>query len=200
MSSSAPTNTQANAALAQKRGIAFMDAPVSGGIGGAESAKLAIMAGGTKEGFERARPLLERMGSRVIHVGDVGNGHAIKALNNLLAATIFAATSEVFTVGAKFGLNTAVMRDVIDASSGGSFMTEVIWPKAILTRTFDMGFALRLMEKDVRVAMSIIEATQVDTVLSKAAAAMYARALKAAPAEADMCVLARMIEQGAASH
>lgn len=197
MSSSAPTNTVANAALAQKRGITFMDAPVSGGIGGAESAKLAIMAGAAKDDFERARPLLERMGSKVIHVGDVGTGHAIKALNNLLAATIFAATSEVFTVGTKFGLDPAIMREVINASSGGSYMTQVVWPKAVLPRSFDFGFTLQLMEKDVRVAMSLIEATGVETVLSKVSADMWARALKAAPPGADMTELARQIERGA---
>lgn len=197
MSSSAPTNTVANAALAQKRGITFIDAPVSGGIGGAESGKLAIMAGGSKDDFERARPLLDRLGSRVILVGDVGTGHAIKALNNLLAATIFAATCEVFTVGTKFGLDPSIMREVINASSGGSYMTEVIWPKAVLPRSFDFGFALQLMEKDVRVAMSLIDATGVEAVLSKVSAGLWARALEAAPAGADMSTLALQIERGA---
>lgn len=197
MSSSAPTNTVANAALAQKRGITFIDAPVSGGIGGAESGKLAIMAGGSKDDFERARPLLDRLGSRVILVGDVGTGHAIKALNNLLAATIFAATCEVFTVGTKFGLDPSIMREVINASSGGSYMTEVIWPKAVLPRSFDFGFTLQLMEKDVRVAMSLIDATGVEAVLSKVSAGLWARALEAAPAGADMSTLALQIERGA---
>lgn len=197
MSSSDPTNTVANAALAQKRGITFIDAPVSGGIGGAESGKLAIMAGGSKDDFERARPLLDRLGSRVILVGDVGTGHAIKALNNLLAATIFAATCEVFTVGTKFGLDPSIMREVINASSGGSYMTEVVWPKAVLPRSFDFGFTLQLMEKDVRVAMSLIDATGVEAVLSKVSAGMWARALEAAPAGADMSTLALQIERGA---
>lgn len=197
MSSSAPTNTVANAALAQKRGITFIDAPVSGGIGGAESGKLAIMAGGSKDDFERARPLLDRLGSRVILVGDVGTGHAIKALNNLLAATIFAATCEVFTVGTKFGLDPSIMREVINASSGGSYMTEVVWPKAVLPRSFDFGFTLQLMEKDVRVAMSLIDATGVEAVLSKVSAGLWARALEAAPAGADMSTLALQIERGA---
>jgi 3-hydroxyisobutyrate dehydrogenase len=197
MSSSVPTNSVANAALAQKRGITFIDAPVSGGIAGAESAKLAIMAGGAKQDFERARPLLDRMGSRVILVGDIGTGHAIKALNNLLAATIFAATSEVFTVGTKFGLDPTIMREVINASSGSSFMTEVMWPKAVLPRSFDFGFTLQLMEKDVRVAMSLIEATGVETALSNVCASMWSRALKAAPPGADMSTLLLHIEQGA---
>lgn len=197
MSSSDPTNTVANAALARKRGITFIDAPVSGGIGGAESGKLAIMAGGSKDDFERARPLLDRLGSRVILVGDVGTGHAIKALNNLLAATIFAATCEVFTVGTKFGLDPSIMREVINASSGGSYMTEVVWPKAVLPRSFDFGFTLQLMEKDVRVAMSLIDATGVEAVLSKVSAGMWARALEAAPAGADMSTLALQIERGA---
>lgn len=199
MSSSIPMNSVANSALAEKHGITFIDAPVSGGVGGADAATLAIMVGGAKDAFESARPLLERMGSKVVHVGNVGNGHAIKALNNLLAATVFAATSEVFTVGAKFGLDAAVMREVVDASSGGSFMTKIVWPKAVLPRNFDMGFALQLMEKDVRTAMSLIDSTGTETILSKAAAGMYARSLKAAPPGADMAVLAQQIEIDAGS-
>lgn len=199
MSSSDPTNTMANAALAKKRGITFMDAPVSGGPVGAESAKLAIMAGGSKEDFERARPLLDRMGSRVVLVGNVGSGHALKALNNLLGATILAATSEIFAVGTRFGLDPAIMLEVINASSGYSFMSQVVWPKTILPRSFNFGFALKLMEKDVRVAMSIIEATGVKTVLSSASAAMWASSLKAAPPGADMTELVRQIERAAGS-
>lgn len=123
MSSSTPANTIENATLAKQHGITFIDAPVSGGIGGAESGKLAIMVGGEAADFARALPLLNRLGTKVVHVGPVGSGHAVKALNNLLGATILVATSEIFAAGEKFGLDPAVMHQVIDASSGGSFMT-----------------------------------------------------------------------------
>ena len=96
MSSSDPMRSQALAARAAECGIAFLDAPVSGGTVGAEKATLAIMVGGEAPDVERARGLLRCMGSQVTHVGGHGAGHALKGLNNLLAATIFAATSEVF--------------------------------------------------------------------------------------------------------
>ena len=197
MSSSTPANTIENAKLASQRGLVFMDAPVSGGIGGAASGKLAIMAGGTRTDFERARPLLDLMGTNVILVGDVGAGHAVKALNNLLAATIFAATAEVFTVGEKFGLDPAIMHQVVNASSGGSFMTNIAWPKAVLQKTWDFGFALQLMNKDVGIAMSLIEATGTETILSKASAGMWLQALNTAPQGSDMSELARQIQRDA---
>ncbi len=195
MSSSDPTHTVKNAELAQERGLTLVDAPVSGGITGAEAGELAIMAGGTQAEFERAMPLLDRLGSRIVRVGDIGAGHALKALNNLLAATILAATSEVFAVGRKYGLDPATMHNVINASSGGSFMTNVLWPKAVLPRTWDFGFTLQLMEKDVRVAMSLIEATGVPTVLAEANAGIWARALEEEPPGVDMSEMALRMER-----
>jgi 3-hydroxyisobutyrate dehydrogenase len=194
MSSSEPTSTIANAELAAKKGITYIDAPVSGGIGGAESAKLAIMVGGTEAEFARARPILERMGSKVVHVGAIGAGHAMKALNNLLAATTLVATSEVFAVGRKFGLDPQVMHEVIDASSGSSFQTKAVW-KHVLQKSFDFGFTAQLMEKDVRVAMSLINSLGADTVLAKAAADVWAKGLADAQPGADMTVLADQIDR-----
>lgn len=194
MSSSEPTSTVANAALAAKKGIAYIDAPVSGGIGGAESGKLAIMAGGTEDEFARALPVLQTMGAKVVRVGAVGAGHAMKALNNLLAATTLVATGEVFAVGRKFGLDPKIMHEVIDASSGSSFQTKAVW-KHVLQKTFDFGFTAQLMEKDVRVAMSLINSLGAETVLAKAAAGVWAQGLAAAPAGADMTVLADQIDR-----
>ncbi len=197
MSSSDPTHTVKNAELAHERGLTLVDAPVSGGIAGAEAGELAIMAGGTQTEFERSMPLLDRLGSRIVRVGDIGAGHALKALNNLLAATILAATSEVFAVGRKYGLDPATMHNVINASSGGSFMTNVLWPKAVLPRTWDFGFTLQLMEKDVRVAMSLIEATGVSTVLAEANAGIWARALEEEGPGVDMSEMALRMERAA---
>lgn len=196
MSSSAPTNTVANAAKAAAGGIRYIDAPVSGGPTGAASGKLAIMVGAPKADFDAALPLLEKMGAKVVHVGDVGAGHAVKALNNLLAAANMAATAEVFAVGTKFGLDPNVMHQVVNASSGASFATDKVWP-SVLAKTYNFGFALKLMEKDVRTAMSLIQSTGTDTILSKATADMFAQALKVAAPGADMVDLVRQIEQKA---
>jgi 3-hydroxyisobutyrate dehydrogenase len=195
MSSSAPTNSVANAEIAAKHGISFIDAPVSGGVKGAEAASLAIMAGGSQAEYDRALPLLQKMGANVFLVGKVGAGHAVKALNNLLAATALVATSEVFAVGAKFGLDPAMMLKVVNASSGQSFQTTHVWEKAVIDRTFSFGFTLALMEKDVRVAMSLFDAMGSDAKLSRTSAALWAKALADAKPGSDMTVVARQAEE-----
>ncbi|MEO6268935.1 MAG: NAD(P)-dependent oxidoreductase [Lautropia sp.] len=195
MSSSEPIESVENARLAKIKRLTFLDAPVSGGVIGAESAKLAIMAGGSDAEFATVRDLLGKMGAKIVHAGPVGSGHAIKALNNLLAATTFAATAEVFAIGAKFGLDPKVMLSVIDASSGFNFHTRMVWQKAVIERGFDFGFAMQLMDKDVRVAQSLIKAIDAKPAVSNAASAVWAQALAAAPDGADMTLLAKQIEE-----
>lgn len=197
MSSAEPSSTIENAKLAQERRMVYIDAPVSGGPAGADSGKLAIMVGASSESFEYVRPLLERMGTNVIRAGDTGSGHAVKALNNLLAATILAATSEVFAAGEKFGLDPVVMHQIINASSGGSYMTQVTWPKAVLTKSWDFGFTLQLMNKDVGIAMSLIDSVGVKTIIAKASAEMWSHGLKSAAPGADMTELTRQIQRAA---
>jgi 3-hydroxyisobutyrate dehydrogenase len=194
MSSSIPTNSVANAEVATKRGISFIDAPVSGGIKGAEAASLAIMAGGSQAEYDHALPLLQKMGANVFLVGKVGAGHAVKALNNLLAATTFAAASEVFAVGAKFGLDPSTMLKVVNASSGQNFQTTHVWEKAVIERTFSFGFALALMEKDVRVAMTLFDAMGSEAQLSRTSANIWAKALASAEPGSDMTVVAKQAE------
>lgn len=191
MGSSTPSRTIRNAAAARERDIVFMDAPVSGGVGGAEAASLAIMVGASEAMFTRFKPLLECMGGKVIRAGEVGSGHAVKALNNLLGATILAASAEVFAAGERFGLDPAVMHSIIDASSGGSFMSQRVWPKSVLPQTWDFGFALQLMHKDVGIAMSLIESTGIQTVLAQANAAIWAEAQRTAAPGADMTEVVR---------
>lgn len=186
MSSATPANSIANAREAAKKGIAYVDAPVSGGPAGAESGKLAIMAGCEPAHFTAIEPLLNRMGANVVRTGEVGSGHAVKALNNLLAATILQATGEIFTAGEKFGLNPEVMQKVISASSGGSFMSSVTWPKAVLGRTWDFGFSLELMTKDVGIGMSIIEDAGVQAPLCKINAQIWSAAKEAGLGQKDM--------------
>ena len=197
MGSSTPARTVRNAAAASERGVSFIDAPVSGGVGGAEAASLAVMVGASTQAFTQHEPLLRCMGGKVIRAGEVGSGHAVKALNNLLGATILAASAEVFAAGEKFGLDPAVMHSIIDASSGGSFMSNRVWPKAVLPHTWDFGFALQLMNKDVGIAMSLIESTGIQTVLAQANAAIWAQAQAKAAAGADMTEVVRQFRQRA---
>ncbi len=195
MSSSAPTNSIANAAIAAERGLKFIDAPVSGGIRGAEAASLAIMVGGADADYQCALPTLKKMGSNVFSVGKIGAGHAVKALNNLMSAASLAVSSEVFAVGSKFGLDPALMLKVVNASSGQNWVTTVLWQPSVVERGFNFGFTMQLMEKDVRVAMSLFDAMGSDAQISRTIAATWAKALKDAPPGADMTVMALQAEK-----
>lgn len=151
MTSAEPSSTRRLHATLAARGVGMIDAPVSGGVAGAEAATLAIMAGGDPAMSERARPLLEKMGKHLFHMGDIGAGHAMKAVNNFVAACALLATSEAMVTAVKFGLDSKKVCDVLNASSGRSQATEFKVPRAILSRTFNLGFALQLYVKDLRI-------------------------------------------------
>jgi 3-hydroxyisobutyrate dehydrogenase len=155
MSSAAPVGTRELGAELAKRGIDLVDAPVSGGIVGAEEGTLVIMVGGEPDAIARARPVLERMGNRLFEVGGLGCGHALKCLNNFLAATSFAAASEAVRIGQQFGLDPQVMLDVINVSTGRSFVTDVVMKEHVVDEKFATGFALGLLTKDVGIAAEL---------------------------------------------
>jgi 3-hydroxyisobutyrate dehydrogenase len=195
MSSSQPTETQALAAEAERRGVQLVDAPVSGGVKGAVEGTLTIMAGGSEEQFARCRPLLEAIGGRVLHVGPVGAGHALKALNNLLSGTTLLASAEALLVGRRFGLDPQLMLETINVSTGRSYSTEYKLPEFVLTGTYDAGFALRLMAKDLRIAAGLAEATGTPLELGRLSTEMWERAAREVPAEADHTEIARWLER-----
>lgn len=192
MSSATPANTVANAVLAAQKGIAYIDAPVSGGPAGAASGKLAIMVGCAEAHFVQIEPLLGCLGANVVRTGEVGSGHAVKALNNLLAATILQATGEIFAAGEKFGLDPAVMQKVISASSGGSFMSSVTWPKAVLGKTWDFGFSLALMTKDVGIGMTIVNDAGIEAPLCRSNAQIWQAANQNGHGAQDMTFVAKL--------
>jgi 3-hydroxyisobutyrate dehydrogenase len=198
MSSSEPTETQALAGEAERRGVQLMDAPVSGGVKGAVEGTLTIMAGGTEEQFERARPLLEAIGGRVLHVGGVGAGHAFKALNNLLSGTTLLASAEALLVGRRFGLDPELLVETINVSTGRSYSTEYKLPEFVLTGTYDAGFALRLMAKDMRIASGLAEATGTPLELGRLSTELWERAAEELPADADHTEIARWLEEAIA--
>jgi 3-hydroxyisobutyrate dehydrogenase len=193
MSSSEPLVTRELAVEAAERGVALVDAPVSGGVSGAVSGQLTIMAGGAPGDVHRVRPLLDVLGARVVHVGDVGAGHAVKALNNLLSATHLLATSEAMAAAAEFGLDVPTVLGAINASSGRSGSTENKWPNFIVPRTFDSGFSLRLMLKDMRIALGLADAAGTPARLSATATALWAEAADALPSDADHTEIARWL-------
>ena len=194
MSSSEPLVTRELAAGIARGGATLVDAPVSGGVAGAVSGALTIMAGGAPADVRRVRPLLDVLGARVVHCGDVGAGHAVKALNNLLSATHLLATSEAMTAAAEFGLDVPTVLAAINTSSGRSGSTENKWPNFIVPRTFDSGFSLRLLLKDMRIALGLAEAAGTPAALSAAAVSLWAEAAQALPADADHTEIARWLE------
>jgi 3-hydroxyisobutyrate dehydrogenase len=194
MGSSDPVQTRELAAEDERRGLTFVDAPVSGGVAGAETGELTIMVGGQPEAVERCRRLLEQLG-RVVVAGAVGAGHALKALNNLLSATHLLASSEAVRVGARFGLDPDTMLDAINGSTGRSYSTEVKLPRFVLTGTFAAGFALRLMNKDVQTAVALARATHTATPLADCAAACWDEATAELPGDADHTEIARWLER-----
>ncbi|OBH29355.1 oxidoreductase [Mycobacterium sp. E342] len=148
--------------LAQ-RDIVAIDSPVSGGVGGAEKGALAIMVSGPRAGFDAVRPALEAIG-RPFYVGaKPGSAQTMKLANNILAANVLAATAEVVVMGVKAGLDPGVMIEVLNAGSGATSASRDKFPRAILPRTFDYGFATGLMVKDVRLYLEEAEALGVPT-------------------------------------
>jgi 3-hydroxyisobutyrate dehydrogenase-like beta-hydroxyacid dehydrogenase len=150
LSTTGPTTAIVAAARLAQSGIAFMDAPVSGGVTGASKGTLAIMVSGAQDDFINARPLLEHLG-KVFLVGDKpGQGQAMKLLNNQLSATAMAATAEVMALGVKAGLDASVMLDVLNAGSGRNTATTDKFPRSVMDRSFNFGFRAVLLHKDVR--------------------------------------------------
>jgi 3-hydroxyisobutyrate dehydrogenase len=194
MSSSDPTRTRLLAAQATERGLTLIDAPVSGGVSGALARKLTIMVGGPEQAFAAARPLLSAIGSRVMRAGDVGAGHAIKALNNLMSAAHLIVSSEALVAGRRFGLDPAIMLEIINGSSGRSGSTENKWPNYVLTERYDAGFSIRLMVKDMKLALSIEHATGTPATVSEAALAAWEAAAAHLPPTADHTEIARWLD------
>jgi 3-hydroxyisobutyrate dehydrogenase len=186
MSSSEPEGTRALGAELERRGILLIDAPVSGGVPGAEAATLAIMIGGEDDAaVKRVEPLLAAMGRRLFRTGPLGSGHAMKALNNYVAAAGFTAAAEALIMGERFGLDRAVMIDVINSSSGRNFNTEHPIKDHVLPRSFAAGFKLGLMAKDVKIAGDLGEHLNVDAPLSRMVRDRWADAVRALGADED---------------
>ena len=194
MSSSEPVATQELAARLAGLGIALVDAPVSGGVRGAQNGTLAIMVGGEDVAFERVEPVLAALG-KVTRTGPVGSGHAVKAFNNLLSATHLWVTSEVMEAGKRFGLDPEVMLSVFNSSSGRSGSTENKWPNFILGETYNSGFGLALMLKDMKIALALAETTGASHQLSADAVERWSLAAADLSPTADHTEVARWIAE-----
>ena len=140
--------------LAQ-RGVGFIDAPVSGGVAGAEAGTLTVMVGGDAAALERARPVLDSFAGKIVHCGEIGAGHALKAVNNALLALHIWSTAEGLVAAMKAGVAPQVALDVINASSGRSNASMNLFPERVLTGAFPRTFRLALLDKDAGIAAAM---------------------------------------------
>jgi 3-hydroxyisobutyrate dehydrogenase len=185
MSSADPAGTRALGTALEASGIELVDAPVSGAVAGAKSATLAIIVGGTTSSLARVLPALKAMGNQIFHVGPLGAGHAVKALNNYIGAAGTLAGFEALLVARGFGLDPKPMLDAINASTGRNSTTDRKIPRDILTGTFASGFKLALMAKDVGIAAELARGLRIETPFLKQTLKMWRDAQETLPANAD---------------
>ena len=166
-------------AAAEKKGFDFLDAPVSGGVGGAEAGTLAFMCGGSDKAFARAKPILEKMGKRIVHAGGPGAGQAAKICNNMLLAVSMIGTCEAFVLGEKLGLEHQKLFEIMSAASGQCWSLTTYCPvpgpvpAAPSNRAYAGGFATSLMLKDLKLAQAAAQGSGATTPLGAEAAQLY---------------------------
>ncbi len=180
MSSAEPTGTQALGEKLAAHNVTLIDAPVSGGVPRAELGTLAIMIGtNDAQALDKARPLIKCMGNQLFETGAVGSGHATKALNNLIAATSFVATSEAMLTAKRFGLDLDTFVDVVNVSTGHTFMSDKVMKDHVIGKKFATGFAMGLLVKDVGIANELCDAVNMHAPLSKLVLKRWQEALEA---------------------
>ena len=192
-----PATSRRIASRLEAHGVGFLDAPVSGGTIGAEQGTLTVMVGGDPALLERARPVLEAFGKKIVHCGDVGAGDALKAVNNALLAIHVWSTAEGLATLAKVGVRADVALDVINASSGRSNASMNLFPDRVLTRAFPRTFRLALLDKDVGIAAGVAREQKVPTPLLQLTADLFRVARNALGEEADHVEAAKLVEQWA---
>jgi 3-hydroxyisobutyrate dehydrogenase len=173
------------AQAAETAGLMPLDAPVSGGVGGAQGGTLTFMVGGGEDGFAKAKPLFDIMGQKAVHCGASGNGQAAKICNNMILGVTMIATCEAFALADKLGLERQAMFDVVSTSSGYSWTMNAycpapgIGPQSPADNDYQPGFAADLMLKDLRLSQQAAEAADADTPMGQAATALYQQFVEA---------------------
>jgi 3-hydroxyisobutyrate dehydrogenase-like beta-hydroxyacid dehydrogenase len=185
MSSSYPSDTRENSRMLEKYQISLVDAPVSGGVKKAVDGTLTIMVGGMKENYTKCKRLLSAMGANIFHVGPIGSGHLIKAINNYLSASHLLASCEAVQLLESFGVEPEQAINVINQSTGRSGSTEYKFPNFILTESYNSGFSLDLIKKDIGMANQLFKDAEAATSLPEIVFQKYSEASNALDKEAD---------------
>jgi 3-hydroxyisobutyrate dehydrogenase-like beta-hydroxyacid dehydrogenase len=197
MSTTGSTYAKRIAAGLAAKGIVGVDGPVSGGLAGAAKGTLAVMVSCSDATFAEIKPVLEHLG-RLFFVGkNPGQGQTMKLLNNLLSATAMAISSEAVVMGVKAGLDARQIIDVINAGTGKNSATEDKFPKYVIPRTFNLGFALALLNKDVRMCMEEADALGVPMIVGSAVRQLLTIAAASEGPDADMTDIVKAVEHWA---
>jgi 3-hydroxyisobutyrate dehydrogenase len=194
-SSSEPQYTHEIAAALKSAGISMVDAPVSGAEAGAIAAELVFMVGGEADCVSRVTPLLRVMGRKIFHLGPVASGHAMKSINNLITSITFLATAEGLVMGKAYGLDPKVMNDVLNESTGMSWITRTHIAQRVLSRRFDDPFKYDLMMKDVNIALGLAADLKLELPLSEASRALWRETQRHIAKGSSVSELVRALEK-----
>jgi 3-hydroxyisobutyrate dehydrogenase len=192
-----PATSRRIAERLKSKGVTFIDAPVSGGVKGAVAGTLTIMCGGSESDIERARPVLEAFGRKIVRCGEVGAGDAVKAMNQALLAIHIWSAGEALASLAKLGVEASVALEVINGSSGRSNSSENLFPERVIGRKYPRTFKLALLDKDVRIADEIASENEIESPFIALAARLFADAREALGEEADHVEAVLFIEKQA---
>jgi 3-hydroxyisobutyrate dehydrogenase len=193
-----PATSRRIATRLAERNVAFMDAPVSGGVIGAQKGTLTVMCGADEATFERAQPVISAFGEKIVLCGPVGAGHAVKAVNQALLGIHIWALSEGLVALSKAGISPRLALDVINASSGRSNVSQNLFTERVITRAFPRTFRLALLEKDVTIAAEFARENRVPSPVTQSVADLLRVARQALGEEADHVEAVKLIEQWAA--
>lgn len=196
MSTISPGTSKDMAKECDKRGIKYIDAPVSGGTKGAETGTLTIMVGGQKEVYDECMPLFEIMGKNIFHLGDVGTGQTVKMVNQILCAVNMLGISEAFALGVKSGADPEVIYNIIRNSAGNSWQIDGRMPNYVLTGEFTKpGFALDLQLKDIGIAVNTGKELKVPIPVTALAYQLYTAASNSGCGKMDMSSIITLFEE-----
>lgn len=198
LSTSGVTAARRVAASARARGLHYLDAPVSGGVPGAEKGTLSVMVAGDRDLHDTYKPLLSIIGTNVFYIGaEPGQGQAMKLANNMLSGTALAVTAEAMAVTTKAGISPKLALDVLNVSSGRNSATQDKFPQSVLTGTFDYGFLVKLLLKDVKLFEELAEELGVPTLVAEATVNAWRIAVAQGYGDQDLTTIARMYERWA---
>ena len=197
LSTTGPRTAKRIAEKLSGTGVTWVDAPVSGGVGGAKAGTLAVMVSGPREEFERLQPMLKVIGKPFFIGEEPGLAQMMKVVNNLLSGSAMAISAEAVAIGVKAGLDAATMIDVINAGSGRNSATLEKFPRSILNRRFDYGFAAGLMLKDIRLCLDEAEALGLSMPVANAVRALWQRTIDTLGPESDFTRIVETVEKDA---